>query len=85
MWKRDTSRYPRARSIRNTADPEENLLGQAIPVIAAVELIGQAPVPEVIAGHVGIEQEHRHFAASGDALERVSPGAHPHRPPFDLD
>jgi hypothetical protein len=57
---------------------------EPIAFVAAVERVGERPIPGVVAGHVGIEQIDRHRRAAIPFHDRA-PRAHVHASPFDHD
>ena len=53
----------------DAADAEQDLLAQAVLVVAAVEAVGHVALGRRVLGHVGVEQQQRH-PADLDAPER---------------
>ncbi len=66
----------------HAGDAQHDLLAQAVGLVAAVEVVGDATVLVGVARHVGVEQQHRHHMAA-DADDLVPPGAHDHLAPGD--
>ncbi len=68
----------------HAADAEDHLLAQAVACIAAIEVVGQAPIFRRIRRHVGVEEQDRNDMP-GDAADLVSPGAQADLAMLDLD
>ena len=58
----------------DAAEAEDGLLTEAVVGVAAVEMVGEAAVPGVVAFDVGVEQEDGDDVA-GDADDVEAPGA----------
>ena len=65
------------------ADAQDGLLAKAIPGVAAIEMIGQFPVPLAVVGQVAIQQIDGD-GGSGDAFNFVFPGADLNRAAFQF-
>ena len=63
---------------------QNNFLRQAIKFVAAVERVGEVPVPFGVFGNVGIEQIDGDYVAV-DTLHVIFPGANPNLSAIDLD
>ncbi len=61
----------------DAAEAEDGLLAEAVEAVAAVEVVGEAAIPGVIAFDVGVEEEDGEDVA-GDAGDIVAPGADEH-------
>ena len=66
------------------ADAEDVFLGEAVPVVAAVECAGDVAVPFAVVGDVRVEEVDGDFVA-GDAVDGVLPCLDPDGTAFDGD
>ena len=66
------------------ADPEHDLLLEAIGLISAVEVIRDLPVLWAVLIEVGIEKQHRHAMAER-TIQQIEPRPYPDLAPLDLD
>ena len=69
---------------RHSADPEHDLLPQAVMIVAAVQLVGDVSVRVLVLGKIGVEK-HDRDAATGHACEDEPPRADDDFPTVDLD
>jgi hypothetical protein len=59
----------------DTACAQEELLTESMACLAAVQLVGQAPVVTIVPGNVRVEKVHGNARAS-DSADEIAPRAH---------
>ena len=68
----------------HAADAQDHLLAEPVVRVAAVEEVGQRPIPVGVLRQVGVQEIDRDLAAA-DPHDRVPPAADRDGPPLDLD
>jgi hypothetical protein len=66
------------------SDTEDQLLAEAVAIIAGVEVVGETPIAEIFVGNIGVEQKHRDRRAAGRP-HLVSPGSYGDRSALHFD
>ena len=66
----------------NAADAQDDFLAQAVPVVAAIEVVGELLVPGTVFREIGVQEVYRHHKTA-DALDLIFPGPDLHFPALD--